>query len=434
MRVGRTASGLILGALVLATANPAPVLAQGAIDGAIARYQRLLQRNSTDPATYHRLGDAYVQKARESGDLTYFNLAEQALRKSLDLAPRNAGAWRHLAYVSYSRHEFEAAALQAAKAIALDPRDGDAYGILGDAHLEVGRDADAEQAYRTMMSLEEDLYSYGRLAGLKSLRGDAGGAIADLERAIEAGRAANRPRESVAWAEWQLASEHFALGELPRAEARYLAALRTLPTYYRALGGLAQLRAAERRYDEAIELYRRALAVIPLPEYAAALGDVYRKVGRAEEARKQYELVEYIGALNTVNQVIYNRELAYFYADHDVKLETALDLARKELEVRKDVYAYDVLAWTLYKNGDLAGARAAAAKALRLGTRDARLFFHAGMIHHRLGDRARAREYLGLALATNPRFHVFHVDTAEQTLVELGAGPVMPTSGAGGAR
>jgi len=173
--------------------------------------------------------------------------------------------------------------------------------------------------------------------------------------------------------------------------------------------------------EQAIELYKRALGVIPLPDYAAALGDVYARIGRSDEARRQYDLVEYIGRLNAINKVIYNRELAYFYADHDMKLEQALDLAKKELEVRKDVYAYDVLAWALLKNGSPREALAAITEALKLGTRDARLFFHAGMIHHELGDAEQTRHYLGLALVTNPHFHPFHSETARRVLREAGA-------------
>ena len=80
------------------------------------------------------------------------------------------------------------------------------------------------------------------------------------------------------------------------------------------------MRAAQQRYPEAVDLYRKAIAIVPLPDYAAALGDVYTKLGRPEDAQKQYDLVEYIGYLNTLNKVLYNRELAYFYADHDRKL------------------------------------------------------------------------------------------------------------------
>ena len=385
-------------------------------DQTILRYQRLLQRNSRDATVYYRLGDAYTQKARETGDIAYISLAEKALRKSLEIAPEHGGAARHLAYAMYMRHGFDEAAIQAQRAVALDPTDSHAYGILGDAHLEVGKYEAATHAYHRMIQLQGDLYAYSRLSGLKSLQGDTAGAIADLERAIQLGQAQERPPESIAWAMWQLGNEFLALGKLPAAEARYVEALDTFPDYYRALAGLAQVRAAQGRYAEAVELYRQAITIVPSPDYAAALGDVYMKLERPEDGQKQYDLVEYIGRLNTLNKVLYNRELAYFYVDHDRKLPEALDLARRELEVRRDVYAYDLLAWALYKNDQPHEALAAMTEALKLGSQDARLFFHAGMIHHRLGEHEQARDYLRRALTTNPYFHVVHAEVAERTL------------------
>ncbi len=120
--------------------------------------------------------------------------------------------------------------------------------------------------------------------------------------------------------------------------------------------------------------------MIPLPEYAAALGDIYAKLGRPAEAKQQYALVEYIARLNALNRTVYNRELVYFYADHGIKQVEALDLARREIELRKDIYGYDALAWALYSSGQAEEALAPIMEALRLGTRDARLFLHAGMI------------------------------------------------------
>lgn len=417
MRAPRYMGAMIVAALFLLGPWPVSLLAQGTTtDRTILLYQRMLQRNPGDARTYYRLGDAYIQKARQSGDVTYFNLAEQALRKSLEIAPQLAGASRHLAFVLYSRHEFERAATQAEKATELDPKDSHAYGILGDAYLEVGKYQKAQEAYQKMIQIQGDLHSYSRLSGLKSLMGDAQGAIEDLDRAVREGKANGRPRESVAWAQWQLGSEHFALGHVMEAEAQHLEALLTYPNYYRALAGLAQVRAAQKRYPEAIELYQKAIAIIPLPEYAATLGDVYTKIGRPEEAKKQYDLVEYIGELNSLNRVLYNRELAYFYADHDLKLNKALELARKELEVRQDVYAYDLLAWALYKNGKPGEALAAITEALKLGTKDAKLLFHAGMISYALGQTDLARGHLRRALALNPHFNLLQAPVAERTL------------------
>jgi tetratricopeptide (TPR) repeat protein len=390
-----------------------------ATDNHIAHYQRLLQRHPLNSRAYYGLGDALIRKARETGDPSYFNRAEEALKKSLEINPNNAGAMRHLAYVFYSRHEFEPAAVHAGKAIEMDSTDGDSYGILGDALMETGEYQKADDAYRKMMQLEESLYSYSRQAGLKSMRGDSSGAMADLERAIAAGKAAKQPAESIAWAEWQLGNDHFSLGKLEKAETFYRQSLTTYPNYYRALAGMAQVRAAQKRYDEAIDLYRKAVAILPMPEYIAALGDVYSKIERPDEARKQYDLVEYIGTLNALNKALYNRELAYFYADHDIKPKEGLELAQRELEYRRDIYAYDVLAWNLYRNGKAEEAREEINSALRLGTRDAKLFYHAGMIYHRLGDKPNAQKYLRRALDTNPYFHILFADEAARTLKGL---------------
>ena len=264
-----------VGVLILAmtgflTMGSLPVSAQRmATDNHITYYQRLLQRNPLNPRAYYGLGDALIRKARETGDPSYFNRAEEALKKSLDINPNNAGAMRHLAYVFYSRHEFEPAAVHARKAIEMDSTDGDSYGILGDALMETGDYEKAEDVYRKMMQLEESLYSYSRRAGLKSMRGDSGGAMADLERAVAVGKAAKQPAESIAWAEWQLGMDHFTLGKLAKAEEFYRQSLATYPNYFRALAGMAQVRAAQKRYDEAIDLYRKAIAILPMPEYIA---------------------------------------------------------------------------------------------------------------------------------------------------------------------
>ena len=126
--------------------SPAPVWnrrRRRAVDGS----GHLARRSSTSsgatrasPRAYYRLGDAYIQKARETGDLSYLTLAEKALRKSLEIGARQCRrrAPPRLCVLVHA-HEFGEAAAQALKAIALDPEDGDAYGVLGDAYLELGR-------------------------------------------------------------------------------------------------------------------------------------------------------------------------------------------------------------------------------------------------------------------------------------------------------
>jgi tetratricopeptide (TPR) repeat protein len=158
-----------------------------------------------------------------------------------------------------------------------------------------------------------------------------------------------------------------------------------------------------------------------MPTFIAELGDLYAKSGNRVEAKKQYAQVEYIGRLGHINQVLHNRDLAVFYADHDIKLPEALALAQKELEVRHDIYTWDALAWALYKNGKLTQAASASEKALRLGTQDSLLLFHAGMIAEAMARHEQARLDFRRALKTNPHFHLTYAGVAQQHLAVLEA-------------
>ena len=91
----------------------------------------------------------------------------------------------------------------------------------------------------------------------------------------------------------------------------------------------------------------------------------------------------------------------------------------KELRTRKDVYAYDLLAWGLHKEGRDREADQAMTLALREGTQDAQLFYHAGMIAHSLGRSDDARAQLTRALTLNPFFHPTAPAIARVTLAGL---------------
>lgn len=392
-------------------------------DSAIKLYQDQIKKGPNNYSGYMRLGESYIQKARETGDVTYYNKAEEVLKKSLELNPGDYPTVVYLGQVSASKHDFQGSLPYAQRAIELKPEQSYAYGILGDDYTELGEYDKAEKAYEFMLTLRPSFYSYSRISYIKELRGNIGEAMEAMENAIHQGRVYairyNQSSENVAWAEFMLGELYFKTGDLKKAEEQYNASLKTYDNYYYALAGLAKVRAEEKNYGESIELYKKAIGIIPLPLFVSSLGDVYKKMGNVQEAKKQYDLVEYIGLLSKMNKIIYNRDLALFYADHDTKLDEALDLAKRELEVRKDIYTYDVLAWAFYKNNQFKEALKASHESLKLGTKDAILFFHAGMIFYKLGDMDKATEYLSRAITTNPYFHIIYSGVAENTLKEI---------------
>lgn len=157
---------------------------------------------------------------------------------------------------------------------------------------------------------------------------------------------------------------------------------------------------------------------MPDPVFIAALGDLYETAGRQAEANAQFALLEKMAALAAANGEVYNRVLAQFYADHDLKPEAAYQMAKREYEARRDIYGADALAWTSLKAGKIAEAQTAIKEALRLGTADAKLFFHAGMIARAAGDNAAARDFLQRALKLNPQFDLRQASIAKQAFAE----------------
>jgi len=255
------------------------------------------------------------------------------------------------------------------------------------------------------------------MARLAQLRGNNGEAQKHFANALVfALNQTAPPRETVTWLRWQLGETAFSVGDYETAEKHYLDALVTFPDYYRAIASLGRVRAARGDSPGAIEHYEKIVRILPDPTYVAALGDLYNLAGREGDAQKQYELVEQIGFLNQSNGALYNRQLALFYADHDMKPEEAYNLAAKEYETRKDVYGADALAWTAFKANKIPEAQAAIKDALRLNTEDARLFYHAGMIARASGDESAARQFLQRALKLNPQFDPLHSAVARKLL------------------
>jgi tetratricopeptide (TPR) repeat protein len=433
----------ILSLLLLTSclAGFAPLHAQqNATDDLIKRLQARVKRNPDDYEGYAGLGAAYLQKGRETADAADYELAKGALEKSLDLLsndPAAAFAMTQMAVVCMVEHRFEDALSWAQKALALGSGDASPWAIAGDALADMGDYKSASEAYSRLKSSygsedEKLAFSYqrdSRMSFLRFVAGDTPGAIQLMRSAVRTAMETHMPQENIAWSQYQLGEELFLAGETNAAEKAYLASLDECPNYYRALAGLARVRVSQGRYPDAIKLYKAAIAKVPYPEYAAALGDVYRKLGQLDDAKKQYQLVELIGYLSQVNQQIHNRDLALFYADHDVKLQESVALAQKELEVRRDVYTWDVLAWSLFKNDKLQDAAEAISHALEQGTKDPQLFFHAGMIYERLGDSLKAGEYLQRALDINPYFHILYSTTATETLARLAQKDVAVSQG-----
>jgi tetratricopeptide (TPR) repeat protein len=355
-------------------------------DERISMYSLLTK---TKPADLHYqvlLAGAYVQKTRETTDYSYLDRAVSLLQSVLRVDSSDYEARRLLTETELERHLFAEAAESSRRLLAINPADPWNWGTLGDALIEIGDYDAAADAYQKMVGLRPDLASYNRAAHYRFLFGDVAGAIQIMKRAIEAGSSS---AENVAWCIVDLGGIYFKTGELALAKQSFTDALRTFKNYHPAYAGLGKVLAETGALNDAIESYRRAQEITPLPDYAAALYDLYKETGQTAEAAKQRDLLEAIDKLARANGEKANRNLVFAFADHDIQLDRALELAFGELEFRKDIYSYDALAWALYKNHRYTEAQQYMQKALRLNTPEPAFHLHADAIAQALERTSR---------------------------------------------
>ena len=379
----------------------------------IAAYEKLLAESPADPKIQAGLAEAFIQKLRETTDFAYLNRASALVDKMLAADPKSYDGLRLSAEIETHRHNFPKAAQIAQDLIDRNPSDTGSLGMLGDSLMEMGQYAAAENAYRRMLELGPNLASYNRIAYHHFVTGQSGEALSWMNLAVEAG---SKTPENLAWCLVEFGDMLFKTGHVQEAHTVYDRALETMPGYHRALAALGRFYAANGEYPRAVENFKKAQAVIPLPDYAAALESLYARMGQTAEAAKQRELLDVIDQLGAANGEKGNRMLAVNYADENRNLGRALALAQGELATRKDVYTYDALSWVLYRSGRQKEAEEASAQATALNTPEPMFLYHAGLIAMAGGRTAAGQEMLKRALALNPNFAFPQAEDARRRL------------------
>ena len=402
--------GLLAGQFVLAGRSPAgehpspaPPVAAGGTQATVARLQAQLGSTPDQPSLLTQLGAAYLTRARETADPSWYAKAADALRRSRDLDGDNPQTMTALGLLDLARHDFRAALEWGERAHARDPDAADPLGVVFDAQVELGRYPAAADTVQAMVDRKPGLASFARVSYIRELLGDPDGALTAMEQAVTSGAGS---AADVAYVQALVGDLRLGLGRLAPAEAAYRRSLSLQPGYGPAEVGLGQIAIARGDLASAAKLLEPVAARLPLPATVALLGDVRARGGQRRAADDQYRLVRAIEALNRANGVVVDLELARFEASHALQPggdpARAVDLARRALRERPTIYSQDTLAWALRASGRPAKALAHARAAVRLGTRDAVLWYHLASVEADLGQVAPARRHIARAFEINP--------------------------------
>lgn len=383
---------------------------------------RSVEQIGSDPQSDAGIVFLEARIARDPDDIVALNMladrdltrATQAVQRSLASVPAelNGAAIAAKVRVDHASHRFEDARAGAARLIAAMPGEGSYHALLGDARLELGRIDEAAVAFATAEHLDgEQVHTQSGLAQIAMLRGQHESGLQHLQAALALAEGHSPPAPAlIAWAHAQIGQYWFVRGRWSEAEREYLQALAIIPDHLSTRAHLAELAAARGDYATAIAGYQKVIARSRRPEFTQALGDVLTFANKSLEAQRWYDetLALYMQSVQS-GHVHHYHHLTGFFSDSRPDGKLAVSWARKDLALRQSLGAYDAYAWALYIDGQIEAPAAAAEQALRSGTNDAHVLFHAGMIASRHGNIGRGAELLERAVQANPHYNSFHV-------------------------
>jgi len=381
-------------------------------DARIRSLQQELRARGDQPQTYAALGAAYMQRLREVGDLDLYRRADLAFSRALESEPRNLDATVGIGTLALARHDFRAALRYGQTARRINPASFAPFAVLVDAQIELGRYAAARHTLQRMIDFKPTLASYARVSYYRELQGDVKGALDAMRLAVSAAPAAGENRSYVLSL---LGNLQFDRGKIAAAAGSYRAALAGFPSYPPAETGLARVEAARGRLEPAITRLRGVVQRLPLPDYVVRLGETELAAGLQDAARSDFELVRAQQRLLGASGVNTDAEIALFEADHGSP-RRALSLGRRAYGAAPSIRSADALGWALTRAGRPRQGLSYARRALGLGSRDPLFLYHAGIAARGAGEPARAGDYLGRALADNPRFSPLYAPRARRAL------------------
>jgi tetratricopeptide (TPR) repeat protein len=366
------------------------------VDRALRAVQQRTRNRSSKSDEWVAIGREWVRKARVSFDPGFYVNVEACAATALSIEADYAPALTLRSLALMNDHKFDEARKVAEEVLKREPDDPVALGTLSDALLELGRYREAAEAAQRQLGLRPGMAAYSRGSYIRWLHGDERRAKMLIRDALY-GRDA-RDAEPAAWTFVEAANLFWQLGDYQGSDAVYAEALRWVPDYPAALVGRARIAIAEDQPRLAIAQLDKAYRLRPLPETAWLMGDAHEALGESAAARQAYDRVVQQGRRGD------KLTLALFYATKDRDHEEALRLIDEERTSRGGIHVDDVYAWVSYRIGRLREAREASDRAVRLGTKEARLLYHAGAIHLATGDPASGRALVRRALELNPHF------------------------------
>jgi serine/threonine protein kinase/tetratricopeptide (TPR) repeat protein len=255
---------------------------QQSFDDAIASFEESARLDPRSPLPLAGLVEVQVLKYEHTLDKRGLEAAGQALRTAESLSPDSPRVRMAAARLKLVSSQREEALADFRRVQELEPRNEQVYMGMGQVYGDSNRPSDAIAAYQKAIELDPDYYAgYHALGKFYYFQGNYVQAAEQFQKSVD--------KAPGLYDEWtNLGAALDELGRDDEAERALTKSLSIRETP-RALNSMGAMRAYQKRDEEAVSYYRRAIELVPSEYvYLENLADSYRRLGRASEAKAAY--------------------------------------------------------------------------------------------------------------------------------------------------
>ncbi|MFT5777956.1 MAG: pentatricopeptide repeat protein [Crocinitomicaceae bacterium] len=342
------------------------------------------EADNTDYESLIKLAEIYIYEARVSGEHPYYYTAAlKTLNEMIDIEnqltrDQHFTVLFYKSTVELSQHHFSAALKTAEKALAINSLNAGIYGVLVDAHVEIGNYDEAVKMCDQMLQIRPDLRSYSRTSYLREIFGDVKGSKKAMMDAINAGAPYS---EYKCWTLTTLGNIYEAEGQLDSAQVCYEYSKQERENYPFGIAGTARVLAKKGETETAIALYEEAINILPEIGFNIELAKLKRSIGQTEEVAKMVSDIEKMFKEDIESGHNMSLEYANFLCTFKKDYETALTYGKEELKLRpSNIDVNKLLAFVYYRLGDKKKAESHVNVALSTEKKDADLWCLKGLI------------------------------------------------------
>jgi serine/threonine protein kinase/tetratricopeptide (TPR) repeat protein len=256
-------------------------------DSAIPLFEEAFRLDPHSPLPKAGLAESQIMKFRDTGETKWRDEAQRSLQAAETLGPDSVRVRLASGQLNHEAGRYEAALEDYRRVLELEPRNVDAFLRIANAYDQLNMPEKAIQSYRKAIDLGPGYYApYNELGVFYYFHGKLPEAAEQFQNVVD-----RAPGLFEAYSNLGAAASE--LGCYADAEKALESCLKIKETPG-ALNSLGAVRAYQHRDAEAVEYYKKALAIKALSigphkmNYLLNLGDAYRRLGRLEEAKTAY--------------------------------------------------------------------------------------------------------------------------------------------------